>query len=207
MLVGGDSSVIRATIMWLLSLIALFFWRLADTKRILWMAFILMLIYNPYFLWYDLWFILSFLAILWILFVNRFTINFNYKEKLRELEKLTQKEVNNKLYYTQIHYIYFKKWLVYFFNNYVLPTLGATAFVSPAIVLFTWQVNILAFLSSIFVVPIVPVVMLDNIFILFVSNLSTTLVHILVWLSVEIMNWIFYISWLFGEKYVYFFKL
>jgi len=56
-------------------------------------------------------------------------------------------------------------------------------------------------------VPIVPVVMLDNILILFVSNLSVTLTHILVWLSIEIMNWIFYISWLFGDKYVYFFKL
>ncbi len=207
MLVWWDSSVIRATIMWILSLIALFFGKLADTKRILWIAFILMLIYNPYFLWYDLWFILSFLAIVWILFANRFSIQFNYKDELRELEKLIQKTKSNNLYYLQIHLIYFKKWLVYFFNNYVLPTLGATIAVSPAIVLFTWQVNILAFLSSIFVVPLVPVVMLDNIIILFVSNLSTTLTHILVWFSVEIMKWIFYISWLFGEKYVYFFKL
>ena len=206
-LVGGDSSVIRATIMWLLSLIALFFGRLSDTKRILWLAFILMLIYNPYFLWYDLWFILSFLAIVWILLANKFNIQFNYKKELRELEKLTQKTKSNNVYYFQIHLIYFKNWLVYFFNNYVLPTLGATIAVSPAIILFTWQVNVLSFLSSIFVVPIVPVVMLDNIIILLVSNLSTTLTHILVWISVEIMKWIFYVSWLFGDKYVYFFKL
>ncbi len=207
MLVGWDSSVIRATIMWILSLIALFFGRLSDTKRILWIAFMLMLVYNPYFLWYDLWFILSFLAIVWILFANNFRIQFNYKDKLRELEKLIEKTKSNNLYYLQIYFIYFKKWLVYFFNNYILPTLGATIFVSPAIILFTWQVNVLSFLSSIFVVPIVPIVMLDNILILFVSNLSTTLTHILVCFSVELMRWIFYISWLFGDKYVYFLKL
>jgi len=204
MLVGGDSSVIRASIMWILSLIALFFWRLIDTKRILWIAFILMLLYNPYFLWYDLWFILSFLAILWILFTNNFRINFDYKDKLREIKKIINNWKNNIIYHLYLFKIYIKRWLVYFFNNYILPTFGATAFVAPALVLFVWKVNVLSCLSSIFVVPLVPLIIFDNIIILFLSNMSNTLTHILVFYNVEIMKWVFFVAWLFWEKFVYF---
>jgi competence protein ComEC len=177
-LVGWDSSVIRATIMWLLSLLALFLWKLADVKRLLAIACMLMLIYNPYFFWYDLWFTLSFLAILWILVFNRFI----------------QEKTDSKL----------KNSLIYFYNNYVLPTLGATLFVSPAILIFTWKVNLFAFFASVFVVPLVPLLMLDSLAVLFVSSLSTWLWNIFLQISIYIMDYIFFMSYLFGEKFVYF---
>ena len=59
-LAGSDSSVIRALIMSVLSLLALFWGREVQIWRLLKYAFVLMLCYNPYFLVYDLGFLLSF---------------------------------------------------------------------------------------------------------------------------------------------------
>lgn len=60
LLCGGDSSVIRALIMAVLSLFALFRGREIQIRRLLKYAFVLMLCYNPFFLTYDLGFLLSF---------------------------------------------------------------------------------------------------------------------------------------------------
>ena len=174
MVAGFDSSVIRATIMWLLSLIALFFWRLTDTKRLLWIAFMIMVLINPYFLLYDLGFILSFLAILWILAFNYFKIAWNW----------------------------LLKYVSYFYNNYVLPTLWASLFTAPAILFFTKKLNLLAFVSSIVVVPLLPILIIINIALLFLNN--TFVWPILYEVSIHIINYIFYISYLFWDKFTYF---
>jgi predicted membrane metal-binding protein len=50
--------------MGILGLLALFYGQAVSTKRLLGLAFIVMLLYNPYYLVYDLGFILSFLAII-----------------------------------------------------------------------------------------------------------------------------------------------
>lgn len=54
LIAGGDSSVVRALIMTVLSLLALFWGREVEIWRLMKYAFILMLCYNPYFLAYDL---------------------------------------------------------------------------------------------------------------------------------------------------------
>lgn len=203
LLVGWDSSVIRATIMWILSLLALFFWRVSDVRRLLAIAFIIMVIYNPYFLWYDLWFILSFLAILWILFFEWFSINIDKDEIYRQIRHMKDKKTALKLKTKQK----IKDGIIYFYNNYILPTLGASLFVAPAIVVFTWNVNLLSFISSILVVPLVPILMLLNILILFLSMLSTYFTNMLVLASVHIMKWVFFVNYLFGEKIIFKAKL
>jgi predicted membrane metal-binding protein len=59
-MVGADSSVIRAWIMASLMIIALYFGKSILVWRLVAIALILMLLYNPYFLPYDLGFLLSF---------------------------------------------------------------------------------------------------------------------------------------------------
>lgn len=54
MIVGTDSSVVRATIMGLLTVIALFPGRQIDVWRSVAIAWVLMLAWNPYFLIADL---------------------------------------------------------------------------------------------------------------------------------------------------------
>lgn len=60
LIAGGDSSVVRALIMSVLSLLALFRGREVKIWRLMRYAFVLMLCYNPYLLAYDLGFLLSF---------------------------------------------------------------------------------------------------------------------------------------------------
>jgi hypothetical protein len=70
--------------------------------------------------------------------------------------------------------------LIYSYNNYILPSLGASLFALPAILLYTKQVNLLMGFSSIVVVPLVPILMVDNMLVLVVSNLSSWLTNLLV---------------------------
>jgi hypothetical protein len=51
---------------------------------------------------------------------------------------------------------------------------------------------------------LVPLLMLDSLVVLFVSSLSTWLWSIFLHISIYIMDYIFFISYLFGEKFVYF---
>jgi ComEC/Rec2-related protein len=60
---GMDSSVIRAMIMWLLTIAALFMGKKSNIWNILGITWIGMLIYNPYFLIYDIGFWFSFGAV------------------------------------------------------------------------------------------------------------------------------------------------
>ena len=76
LLCGGDSSVIRALIMAVLSLFALFRGREIKIWRLLKYAFVLMLCYNPFFLIYDLGFLLSFGAVIGIVLINEWRTKF-----------------------------------------------------------------------------------------------------------------------------------
>ena len=67
MICGGDSSVVRAVIMASIAIIGLFSGRDANIWRTLTITYILMLIGNPYILAYDMWFGLSFGAIVGLL--------------------------------------------------------------------------------------------------------------------------------------------
>jgi ComEC/Rec2-related protein len=71
-LCGGDSTVVRAVIMWLLSLIVMVAGRILSPWRSIGYCIILMLCFNPYFLWYDLGFFLSLWAVVWIALMNIF---------------------------------------------------------------------------------------------------------------------------------------
>ncbi len=64
---GADSSVVRAVIMASIATIWLFAGKEINIYKILWITYITMLIINPYALAYDLWFSLSFCAILGLL--------------------------------------------------------------------------------------------------------------------------------------------
>ena len=65
-----DSSVLRAVCMGSLSLVALLVGKGASLRRLLGMVYIGMLCYNPYFLVYDVGFLLSFSAVLGIVFID-----------------------------------------------------------------------------------------------------------------------------------------
>ena len=209
MVVWWDSSVIRALIMWVLWLLALFVWRSSSTKRLLWIAFLVMLIYNPYFLVYDLGFILSFLAVLWILYFSKFQIG---KNKTNDLSSILQNKITSKnLSNTGSKFLQIKNFLFLtitkFWNEYVLATVWASIFTAPAILFFTKQMNILWFLASLIVVPFVPIIMLVNVIALIILYLNLPGYDLLVWLNKPLLDLVFYVSNLFGSKITLFLNI
>lgn len=150
---GLDSSVFRAAIMWWLSLLALFWWREIDIRRAMGTAFVVMILVNPYFLTYDVWFLLSFSAIIWIVYFSAFVDKWNKKFAEKNLEtkdkkqKLTLKER-------------FQKFIRGCLKNYVEPTLWATLWVLPIMLFFMWWTNLLWIIANFFVSPIIAIVMI-----------------------------------------------
>lgn len=68
LLCGMDSSVFRAVLMGGLSMIALFWGREVDIRRLMSISAIVMLLINPYFLVYDVGFLLSYSALAGIVY-------------------------------------------------------------------------------------------------------------------------------------------
>ena len=193
----ADASVVRATIMALVTLLALFAGRIVSIRRILSYARIVMLIRNPMYLVYDLGFILSFSALVWIILVTQawqtsnetdvsFWENNTLDEVLTEMSLWTTKKeslVKNWFYsffvQTKVDKID-KRWtrenLVSKYRRYVkinalMPTVGATLWVLPIILFFIGITNIMGLLANMVIIPLVPVVMLGWLLVLVTGEL------------------------------------
>lgn len=143
LLCWGDSSVVRALIMAVLSLLALFRGREIQVWRLLQYAFVLMLCYNPFFLSYDLWFLLSFGAVIGIVLVSE------RWSKLQEIQTLKALSSKKKV---RLPFL----WA--FLKNYGLPTLGATLWTLPILLFFIGETNLTGVMINLIVVPLVPII-------------------------------------------------
>ena len=179
-----DSSVFRATIMWWLSLLALFWGREIDIWRAMWTAFVIMLIVNPYFLTYDVWFLLSFSAIIWIVYFSAF------------IEKLSKKRAENQPKQSKKEKQTFKAKLQNFLKNcvkdYIIPTLWATMWVLPIMLFFMWWTNLLWIVANFFVSPIIAIVMIYG----FISTILFNILPRNIFILPEkwLINYIYWIS-------------
>lgn len=165
-----DSSVFRATIMSAFSLAALFWWREVIIWRSLSVAYIIMLCINPYFLVYDVWFLLSFWAIIGLIYFQKL---FVIKESKNKQQWLVAKV---------------KQRLPSFVNTYISPSIAATLGIIPIIIFFMGKINLLWLLANIPVIPLVPFIMIYG----FISILLYPLVHWEWILRIEKM-WVEYI--------------
>lgn len=84
-LCGADSSVLRAMVMGLLGIVALFAGRPTYIWRLLGISWIVLLLYNPYFLVYDIGFSFSFAAVIGIIVVQEYLSRFEYTSKRQKL--------------------------------------------------------------------------------------------------------------------------
>ncbi len=152
LLCGLDSSVFRAILTGGLSLIALFRWKEIPIRRLMSVAFIAMVMINPYYLVYDVGFLMSFAAVIGIVIIS-------WKQKAKS-EKLEEESTK------QNSYIW--KGLSYIRNNYLQPSLWATMGVFPIIIFFMWKINIVSIIGNLFVLPIIPFVMIYGFISIFV---------------------------------------
>ena len=177
MICGSDSSVFRAAVMWSLTLIALFRWREISIRRSMMYAFMAILIFNPFSLWYDIWFILSFGAIVWIVLFQKFSQNL--VEKRKEKKKWKKKEKSD--------FFDCKFW-----KEYLVPTIWASLWTAPILIFFMNWVNLVGILLNVIIVPIIPIVTIYGFISLILSLIiprsirirpEKLLMNIIYWLS------------------------
>ena len=138
-----DSSVFRAVLMWGMSMVALFWGREINIRRLLAISCIVMLIINPYFLAYDTGFLLSYSALIGIVYFD--------KLKDGKVEKWNGEKKKENLV---------KKGLLYIYTSYIAPSIGASIGIFPIIIFFMGKINLLGIIGNLFVLPIVPFVMI-----------------------------------------------
>ena len=186
MVCGLDSSVFRATIMWWLSLLALFRWREINIWRAMWTAFIVMIIFNPYFLTYDVWFLLSFSAIIWIVFFSNFV-----EKYLPKVDKKEQNSIRKKS----------KEFWQKVLKEYMTPTIWATLWVLPIMLFFMWWTNLLGIIANFFVTPIIAIVMIYG----FISTILYWIIPRNLWLRPEkiLIDYIYLISNITVKRWLY----
>ena len=129
--------------MWSLTLIALFRWREISIRRSMMYAFMAILIFNPFSLWYDIGFILSFWAITWIVLFQKFSQNL--VEKRKEKKKWNKKEKSD--------FFDCKFW-----KEYLVPTIWASLWTAPILIFFMNWVNLVGIFLNVIIVPIIPIV-------------------------------------------------
>lgn len=161
---GLDSSVVRAMCMSLLTFLALWFWRKSDSLRVLALSCVFMLCINPYALLYDLWFSLSFMAVLGMLLVLRYWHS-----------------------YTRVHEI---SWLTRVFAWYALPGLWVNLGVLPLLILQNGSFNLMSIFWNYIIQLLVAPIMIISWISLFLSQgmLSSICTSLVVYLLDFLVN-------------------
>jgi predicted membrane metal-binding protein len=157
--------------------------RTVSIRRVLWYTRCGMLLYNPYYLFYDLWFTLSFGAVVGIIIVT----DLYTKNRLESDDK-------NSLSQTVGPLIYVRQWYTYIISNYILPTIWAMIGTLPLLLYSMGKVNITALLINIGIVPLVPLITIMG----FISPYVWWC-----WLDQSLLHLLDYILWLsqFGSDY------
>ena len=167
---GSDASVFRAAVMWSLTLIALFWWREISIRRSIMYAFMAILIFNPFSLWYDIGFILSFGAIIWIVLFQKFSQNLveKRKEKAKKSPPLVRGKERSDRGIKSLRLTKFATSLAKgrqdsffdckFWKEYLVPTIWASLWTAPILIFFMNWVNLVGIFLNVIIVPLIPIV-------------------------------------------------
>jgi len=168
-LVESPASAIRATLMSVLSISALAFGQLYDMSRILFLIGLLMLFINPLFLWADLGFVLSFLAVVAIIYIYPIISSF--------LIKIFSKNER-------------KQSII----NIISITISVQLLSAPVLISNFKQFSVLAILGNLFILWIIPIIMTLSLVALLVSFLFPFLSQLLFLLLDLLLKYILFIN-------------
>ena len=227
---GLDSSVLRATIMWWLGLIALLSGRNMDKWRILAIAYISMLVYNPYYLAYDIWFLFSFSAVIGIILISeRFMSNgediainppvlahhpsFLKEDKNRNVCSLRPKGILQRTKssdfaedkelarsFLRLDWGFIKK-IRKHISVYLIPSIGATMGIFPFMIFFINKINLISIFWNLLILPIIPFVMIYGFISVFLFDLTWR--HFIIYIEEILVDYIFLISDLVSKWWIY----
>jgi len=194
---GLDSSVFRAMLMGGLSMVALFRGREINIRRLMSISVILMLIINPYFLVYDTGFLLSYSALIGIVYFDTLK-----KEKNENVDpgQIPATKLNTGMRGRNDGRV--RKWLQYIYKTYISPSIWASIGIFPVIIFFMGQINLVSILGNLLVLPIVPFVMIYG----FVSIWLYSWLGWwwLLWIEEILVRYIYKISELLANYWVFF---
>lgn len=146
-----EASVVRAWIMWILWYLVMISWRNNNSLTILLLTSFFMILYNPFYINYDVSFQLSFLAVFWILYTKDFFDRvFAFLPNLLSIKE-----------------------------SFVL-TLSAMVFTLPIMIFNFWQISLLAPISNIAIVWNIPLVMLIG-FLSVIWYYFSSIIWIIIW--------------------------
>ena len=155
-LVGLDPSIFRARVLISLFLFSLWIGKEILVRRMLGIAWIALLLYNPRFLVYDIGFLLSFGAVGGIVLISHMIKSLTKK-------RFVQKAVSG-----------------------LLIPIGAFVGILPILLFFVGEINILSWFLNIFVLPILPLILVSAFLSLLFPQLAIftqKLIDILLWIN------------------------
>jgi ComEC/Rec2-related protein len=174
-LAGVSSSVVRAGIMGSLTLIAYYWGRPAEAKRLLWMAVVIMLLYNPMTL-FEIGFQLSVMATLGLLYAEKI-IRISMESLTKRLGSVIQGIL----------------------AEYLYPTLAATIATLPIIWWHFGRISWISPLVNMLVLPVVPIIMLLSALTLVSAGLGGGIVMMAAWVTYVPLAWMVFVIRLFGK--------
>lgn len=143
--VGDDSSILRATTMAVLTLLAISSGRIVSIWRLLAYAWTGLLLRNPYLLMHDLGFVLSFCAVAGILWAED-TMKILKKEKTVSVDKGIKKRITDWLQ---------KVWSLILVTS-IVPSIGAAIGVTPILMGSTGTMNLMGVIANIIIAAMIP---------------------------------------------------
>ena len=165
MLAGASASVVRAGIMGSLTLIAYYFGRPAEAKRILWVTVYAMLLFNPLYI-VDVGFQLSVAATAGLLYIEPWMRNI--KSKILKFSN---------------------EWVDGVLQDDLYPTLAATVATMPIILWHFGRLALISPLVNMLVLPVVPLIMLLSALTLVGGQVLAWIAYVPLWWVVGVIRW------------------
>jgi competence protein ComEC len=169
-MVGLSATVVRASIMAILALVAKSTGHTYAVVRALFVAGVLMLLYNPYLLVYDVGFQLSFIATLGLILVSPLVLQ----------------------------YVRFMPTFIHL-REFLTATIATQIFVTPILLYQMGQFSVVAIVVNLLVLPMVPVSMLLTFFTGIVGFVSTSLSLPFAYLAYLSLTYILYVVQFFAQ--------
>lgn len=166
---GLQASIIRATIMGCLVLLAKYLGRLSRVNNVLVLTAVLMLLINPQILVFDLGFQLSFLATIGLIYLAPVLLQITRAKKLK-----------NKVFQLIL-------------ADYFLTTLAAIIITTPLILFNFGKISVVAPLANILVLPLIPLAMMLGFVTLILALILEPIGWVcgwIVWLVLQYIIWI-----------------
>lgn len=181
LLAGASASVVRAGIMGSLSLMAYFWGRPSEAKRLLWVTAGIMLLSEPRMV-ADIGFQLSVVATAGLIYLGpRLQILKARIPCLRRQVQCANEGVGK------------------FIEQYLFPTMAASVATAPIILWHFGRVSLISPLVNLLILPVVPLIMFLTAMVVILGSVAMSLAYVAGWVAYVPLAWVVWVVRLFGN--------